>query len=340
MDRRQMVAGLIGSVGALTFPPVRTAMAADPLKVAALLPGSANDQSWNSYGFQGLNEIKSKLGAEIAYSENVPAAEQVDAYRGYARRGFNLVFGHSGRFLDAAMRVGPSFPNTRFIVAAGTQGNGSNVDSVDIARDQFAYAVGVIGARMSKRNKIGAIGGLEGLLALTKTVGGFRKGVKSARPDAEVRVIWLASMEDVALGKEAVYSLVQGGADVILGILNRGQLGIVEAAKESKVFTVGRSLAHTELAPDFVLTNTVEDWSSIYVATAKLQTQGKLTGTARLFGYDTPESQGAELAYRAGVPYHPSVPAAVREEVERVKSDIASGKLKLNITKEDARGGI
>lgn len=340
MDRRQFVASLLGSAGMLGLPAKAVLAQAKALKVALLLPGSANDQSFNSYGFAGLNQIKSELGAETAYSENVTAAEQVEAMRGYARREFELIFGHSGRFLDAATRVAPDFPKTRFVVAAGTQGNGSNVDSVDMARDQFAYVIGVVAARMTKSNKIGVVGGLEGLLALMKTVGGFRKGVKSVKPDAEVRVIWLSSMEDVALAKEAVLSLTQSGSDIVLGILNRGHLGIIEAAKEAKVLTVGRAPGHTNLAPDSVLTNTVENWPSIYVASARLQTQGKLTGTARVFGFDTPESQGAYLSYRENTPFNPVVPAAVQEEAKRVIADIASGKIKVDVTKEDARGGI
>jgi simple sugar transport system substrate-binding protein/basic membrane protein A len=340
MDRRQFVASLLGSAGVLSVESTSLFAQAKPLKVALLLPGSANDQSFNSYGFAGLNQIKSVLGAEIAYSENVPAAEQVEAMRDYARREFDVVFGHSGRFLDAAKRVAPGFPKTRFIVAAGTEGNGSNVDSVDMARDQFAYVIGVAASRMTKSKKIGVIGGLEGLLALMKTVGGFRKGVKSVAPDVEVRVVWLSSMEDVALAKEAVRSLVQSGSDVILGILNRGHLGIVEAAKESKVLTVGRAPGHTDLAPEYVLTNTVEDWPSIYVESVRLHTQGKLIGTARVFGFDTPGSQGASLVYRGNMPFNPVVPAAVQEEAKRVMADIGSGKIKVDVTKEDARGGI
>ena len=75
-----------------------------------LLPGSINDQSWNATGYAGLMKLK-ELGYEVAYSENVPAADHVEAMRDYARRGFKIVIGHSGRFLSAAQRVGPEFPD-------------------------------------------------------------------------------------------------------------------------------------------------------------------------------------------------------------------------------------
>ena len=90
------------------------ASAAD--KAAMLLPGSVNDQSWNAIGFAGLNKLK-EMGYEVAYSENVSPADQIETMKDYASRGFSPVIGHSGRFLSAAQRVGPDFDKTWFIVA-------------------------------------------------------------------------------------------------------------------------------------------------------------------------------------------------------------------------------
>lgn len=90
-------------------------------KVAMLLPGSINDQSWNANGFGAITKMKDK-GAETAYSENVPPADHIETMKDYARRGFNPVIGHSGRFLSAAQRVGPEFEKTTFIVGSGAAG--------------------------------------------------------------------------------------------------------------------------------------------------------------------------------------------------------------------------
>src|SRR5262249_60885921 len=90
--------------------------------------------------------------------------------------------------------------------------------------------------------------------------------VKSVRPEAEVKIIYLQSMEDPAAAKEAAFSLIAGGADVIGGKLNAGQAGIIQAAKEKNVFATGRSLGHTAIAPERVLTNIDEKWGDIYAA--------------------------------------------------------------------------
>lgn len=334
MDRRAV---LIVVIAVSTLALGATSGLSQGGKVAMLLPGSINDQSWNAAGYSGLVKLKDK-GFEIAYSENVQAADHVEAMKDYARRGFSPVIGHSGRFLSAAQRVGPEFDKVVFLVGSGSGGQG-NVTSLDVANEQYAYVVGVLAGRMTKSGKVGAVAGLEGLPNMIASMGGFRLGVKSVRPDAEVKIIYLQSMEDPAAAKEAAFSLIAGGADVIGGKLNAGQAGIIQAAKEKNVFATGRSLGHTAIAPERVLTNIDEKWADIYAAAVTDLRAGKLSGSYIAYGYNTPTG-GADLRYSADRALNPVVPAAVATELETVKKKIASGDLKIKPVKEDARGGV
>ena len=306
-------------------------------KVAMLLPGSVNDQSWNAAGYAGLVKLKEK-GLEIAYSENVQAADHVEAMKDYARRGFSPIIGHSGRFLSAAQRVAPEFEKTTFLVGSGSGGQ-ANVISLDVANEQYAFLVGVLAARMSKTGKIGGVAGLEGLPNMIASMGGFRLGAKSVRPDVEVKIIYLQSMEDPAAAKEAAFSLIAGGADVIGGKLNAGHAGIIQAAKEKNAYAVGRSVGHTAIAPERVLTNIDERWSDIYASAVTDLRAGKLTGHYIAYGYNSPTG-GADLRYTAERSLNPAVPAAVAAELETVKKKLAGGDIKPKPTKEDARGGV
>ena len=76
-------------------------------KVAMLLPGSINDQSWNAAGYGGLQKLKEQ-GMETAYSENVQAADHIEAMKDYARRGFSPVIGHSGQMVFGSVGKLPS----------------------------------------------------------------------------------------------------------------------------------------------------------------------------------------------------------------------------------------
>lgn len=334
--RRTALAAIAGS---LALGAALPAAAQAGAKVAMVLPGSINDQSWNAAGHAAVLKIKS-LGGEAVYSENVPAADHIETMKDYARRGYNPVIGHSGRFLSAAQRVGPEFANTTFIVGSGAQGFGKNVTSVDYDNAQVGYLMGVLAARMSKTGKIGSVNGLEGLPNVVQQVGGFRQGVKSVRPDAEVRVVYIKDMEDAAMAKEAALALISGGADFIFGKLNAGQNGIIQAAKEKGVFTSGRSYAHAQAAPQNVLTSIVEKWDAMYVAAAAEARAGTLKPTLITYGYEAKGGPGADLAYSTSAGYAPVVPKAVIDELEGLKKKFASGELKISVTREDARGGL
>jgi simple sugar transport system substrate-binding protein/basic membrane protein A len=308
-------------------------------KVAMLLPGSINDQSWNASGHAAIVKLKG-MGVETAFSENVPPADHIETMKDYARRGFSPVIGHSGRFLSAAQRVGPEFEKTMFIVGAGSSGMGKNVASINYDDSQVGYLMGVLAGRMTKTGKIGSVNGLEGLPNVVNQVGAFRQGVKSVRPNAEVRVIYIKDMEDAAMAKEAALTLIAGGADFVFGKLNAGQGGIIQAAKEKNVYATGRSFAHVQAAPQTVLSAIIENWEAMYLAAIADARAGKLAPSLVMYGYEAKGGAGADLMYSPTAAFAPPVPKEVAAEIDAVKKRFASGQLKLAVSREDARGGL
>lgn len=332
-SRRGFTIGL--AAGTALF--ARPAFAAAP-KAAILLPGSINDQSWNAAGFSGAEKLKAK-GWDVAYSENVAPADMAEAMRDYASRGVSLVIGHTGRFLSAAQQIGPDFPKTVFVVGSGAAGAGTNVSSVDYDNAQYGYMMGVLAAKMSKSGKIGSVNGLEGLPNVVQQVGGFRKGAKSVNAGIEVKVIYIQNMEDAAEAKEAALSLLSGGADFVAGKLNAGHAGIIQAVKEKGAMAYGRSFGHTAIAPDNVASNIVEKWGEMYAAAGDAATAGTLGGKFMTYGVGSQGSTGADLAYQAGTPFNPKVPAEAVAAVEAARAKLASGEIKLEIVRADAKGG-
>ncbi|WP_108658840.1 BMP family protein [Acuticoccus kandeliae] len=335
--RYRRIAGL-ALTAAVTLALAPAANAADE-KAAMLLPGSYNDQSWNALGYSGLQKI-GELGFEIAVSENVPDADDVASMQDYADQGYNVVLGHSGRFLSAAQRVGPQFPDVQFIVGGGAGGLSPNVMSIDYDNAQFGCQLGTLAAMMSKSGKIGGVYGLEGLPNIVAQAGGFRLCAKKAVPDITVTIVYMKNMEDAAAAKEAALSLIADGADVLTGKLNAAQNGVIEAAKEKGVFVTGRSLSSVANAPDAVLTNIIEKWDEMYGAAAKNTLEGTLSGEFVKYGYNTADATtGAALVYADGAPFSPAVPAEVADAVMALSKSFADGSLTITPTPEDARGG-
>ena len=216
-------------------------------KAAILLPGSANDQSWNALGYSILKSLEPH-GFKTAYSENVTDADEAEAMRDYASHGFEIVMGHSGRFVSAMEQVAPEFPKTQFIAVSGNEGKAPNVMSIDWNNAQFGCQLGVLAARMSKTHKVAGVYGLQGVPNITAQAGGFR--LCATKAGAQVSIVYIKDMEDAAEAKEAALSLISQGADLITGKLNAAEAGLVQAAKEKHVFATGRGFDQTKIAPD------------------------------------------------------------------------------------------
>lgn len=305
-------------------------------KAAILLPGSANDQSWNALGYSIVKSLEPH-GFTTAFSENVADADEAEAVRDYASQGYNIVLGHSGRFVSAMQQVAPDFPKTQFIAVSGNEGAEPNVMSIDYNNAQFGCQIGLLAARMSKTHKVGGVFGLQGVPNITAQAGAFR--ICAAKAGAEVSILYIKDMEDAAQAKEAALALIGNGADVLTGKLNAAEAGLIQAAKEKHVFATGRGFDQTAIAPDLVLTNIVENWPSMIGSAAEDVKGGKLFGTFVQYGYDTGKTTGASLEYSKDQAFGPAVPEAVAKEVTAMAADFASGKLKVAPTDEDARSG-
>ncbi len=282
--------------------------AEEPMKVALLLPGSANDKSWNQYGYDALMQVKSELGAEVAYSENVTNTDLQTALRDYASQGYDVIIGHTGSFEDDMIKVASEFPDTHFVVIAGSTGAGENCTAVDTAPWQYGYAYGWMAAKVTKTGKVGYITANEGTGTQNNLVGSWKDGVKTADPDVEGTVVYLSDGDDVAAAREAALAMVSAGCDVIMHELNLAAQGVMDVCKEEGIYTIGRGASDMEYNPDYQLTYCVFDWSPKYVNIVQRIAAGELPGGAEFFGFHTePDAPGFVFTYDDANGWNPDV---------------------------------
>lgn len=299
-----------------TEQPSTEEPAAEAYKVALLLTGSANDNSWNQFGYDALLNAQKAIGEdkiEIAYSENLAAIDIAPALRDYASKGYDLIVGHSGSFEDDMLKVGAEFPETEFVVVCGSYGGevGSNVTAVDIAACQQGFSYGYLAAKASKSGKVGFVGFLQGVQVMNNVVGGFKDGAKTANPDVTVTIVYLKDGNDVAEGREAALALAAAGCDVIMHELNAASGGVVEVCKEKNVYTICRVQEDIEFAPDQVIGRFVFDLGAKYTDFVQMAVNGELNGGTNFFGYqNTPH--GFSWYYDDA---HEWNPAIITEEI-------------------------
>ena len=68
-------------------PPQKPLQTAEPVKMALVLSGSSNDQSWDQAAFDAGEELKAE-GIEVAISEAVDPANVAGVLRQYAAEGY------------------------------------------------------------------------------------------------------------------------------------------------------------------------------------------------------------------------------------------------------------
>ena len=193
------------------------------LKVALLMSGAANDQGWNQTAYEGAQKACDKYGCELAYTENLEVAE--------------------------------TYPATKFICTE-SDASSDNVASYVMACEQTAYVEGIIAASMTKSDKLGAIGPIQGD-SLVKIVNGYEDGAKSVNPDIEVQTAWTNSFVDTQLAQEAAKAMIENGVDVIKHCANACGNGAIAAAVDADIWCQGDSYDQSSLAPENILDSAI-----------------------------------------------------------------------------------
>lgn len=241
----------------------------DVLKVGLVVPGSINDGGWSSAAYQGLLLIEEKYGAEISYMEAKSPSDVVDGFRDYGVRGFDIVFGHSYDYQDAAKRVAPDFLDTVYITSGGSTVM-DNVSPIYFEFEQASYLAGVVAAELSNTGKIGAIGSVE-MPAITKSLVSYEQGAKDTRADIEVVVNYLGTQDDIGKAKETTQAMIDDGVDVFWASANAAGQGCLQAVEENKdkgILIYGAYSKWSVDSPDVVIADLHIDASMAFSAAA------------------------------------------------------------------------
>lgn len=255
---------------AIILMSVGTAAAKEPgdYKMALILPGYINDQSWNATNYAGLVKSNETLGTKIEYIENVQAADYESTFRNYAERGYDLILAAGTQFDEAANKVAADYPDTVFCVVNGYKSTGPNVAPIFPREYEASYIAALIAGEVTEKGQFGTIGGfpneaMENLLSVYEKVGveiAKERGIENA---AAVRA-YANSWDDVALGKQMAETMIDNGADVLFVYANSVGLGAIQAASEKGIKFIGFSGDQTTIDPKTVVASIPFDFEIFY----------------------------------------------------------------------------
>ncbi len=292
----------------------------DKEKIAVVMIGPWNDNSWNEAAYNALQSLKAD-GVEVAYAENVSPDDAPRVLREYAGQGFDVVIGHTFSFQDAVFQVAEESKDVNFAWPGGIQRTAANVADYDQPFYQAAYPIGVLAAYMSKTGKFGALYGFD--IPVCHSMGeAFIAGAKTVNPDATLVVTQVGDWVDVAKAKEAALAQADAGVDFWIECGEGPALGAIEAAKEKGGYVTGYVGDMSENGPEVVLVSLMWNLEPLY---RQMLADVKAKSFADKFYQYGIAQDGVGMKINEAL--KGSIPAEAIQAAEQAIADIKSGKV-------------
>lgn len=287
--------------------------------------GGLGDQSFNDLAWAGLEKAEKELKIERKVLESESADDYQPNLTAFAEEKTNLTIGVGFLFNEAMAQAADKFPEQNFAIVDSVVEK-ANVASITFAENEGSFLVGVIAGKTTKTNKIGFIGGMEFPL-IKKFEFGFRAGVKSVNPTAEVFVNYADSFEDAAKGKEIAISQHNKGADVIYHAAGGVGVGLIQAADELGFWAIGVDKDQSQLAPENVLCSMNKRVDNAVFEVVKTVVDGTFKGGVLTFNI---ANAGVGYSDNAG-----NLTPELKEAADKYSKAIGEGKFTVPGTEEE-----
>ena len=244
---------LLGAASTLAL--TATIAQADPALMYDL--GGKFDKSFNEAAFNGSERWAAETGGSYRDIEISAEAQRVQFARRLAEAGANpvVVLGFANE--PTLQEVAPEFPDTSFVLIDAVV-DLPNVRSVVFAEEQGSYLVGMLAAMATETDTISFVGGME-IPLITAFACGYAQGAKAVNPDINVIVNYTGSTpsawNDPVRGSEIAQSQFSQGSDIVFAAAGGTGLGVLQAAEDAGLMSIGVDSNQNYLHPGSVLTS-------------------------------------------------------------------------------------
>lgn len=308
-----LAATLTASASAQPAGPARA-----PLKVAFVYVSPVSDAGWTRQHDDGRRELERTLGDRVATTVVEKVAEGPDAervIRDLAAQGNALIFTTSFGYMEPTLKVAREFPQVAFEHASGYR-SAPNMGHYNARFYEGRYLAGFLAGRTTRSGVLGYVAAYP-IPEVLQGINAFALGARSVNPRAEVRVVWTSSWFDPGRERDAAFTLVNQGADVLTH--HTDSSAVPQAAEARGVHAIGYHSDMSRAAPKTHLVSVTHHWGRYYVQRAQAMLDGTWKPDATLGGL-------RDGFVRLG-PVSAAVPADVLALVRAREQAIVAGRL-------------
>ena len=302
-----------------------------------LIVSNLGDKSFNDSAHAGLQKCAEEYGIDYKYVEyGTDNSKAEPTLMEAAEDGYDLVvcqnlgFGIGSEWIQ---NNAANYPDTTFVIydEPNVENELQNVQYLCYKAHESDFITGALAAKMSESGVIGFVGGQETPVIHDFLVG-YIQGAQYVNPDIKVNVSYVGNYTDTAKGTELANAAIDAGADVIHAVAGGAGNGALEAAQKAGALGIGVDSDQYELFKE----NKPELAAS--VVTSSLKNVGEslyqLIGSMLDGTYEWQPQLWYGMAENcAGIAenenYEALVSEEIREEINTIKEDIASGKIEV-----------
>lgn len=272
--------------------------------VGFITDAEIDNNPWTEQGYQAMQEIGDKYDVDVFYEENIETMHQVQqAVDEFVNDGVNLIYGHSNIYGEYFMTLAESYPDVHFVYVNGGESR-ENVTSINFNAHAMGFFAGMIAGHMTSSNDIGIIAAY----VWQPEIEGFFEGVKYVNKEADIKFDYINDWNNVDLALEKYNEMEQQGVDIFYPIGDSFSESIIKKAENDGLFAIGYMMDQKEVAPDAVLTSTIQHIGELYKSVADDFNKQDLEG--KIYTYDFKDG------YISLGELHSSIPGHVKMQVE------------------------
>lgn len=244
-------------------------------RVALILPGRADDVSWNQAAYEGMEWAKENAGVplEVTTVEQVYDVADIEpALIDYAQQDYNLVVGHGFQFQEPMIKVAADYPDVHFALGTGFK-LAPNVGVYDVKLEQGGYLMGMLAGMLTKDNIVGVIGGVD-VSEIHRGHVAFKMGAEKVNPDVTVLNSFIGDFNDLSGAKEAALNQMNAGADVLWQSGDGIGIAVLNACAEQGVTCMGNNANQNSIEPEITVASNVYAWGPMFVQMIKESQDG------------------------------------------------------------------
>lgn len=219
--------------------------------------GGKFDKSFNESAFSGAEKWKKETGGSYREFELQSDAQREQALRRFAEAGNNPIVMAGFMFATPLAEVAKDYPETKFAIIDMVV-DSPNVRSVIFNEHEGSYLVGMMAAMASKSGTVGFVGGMD-IPLIRKFACGYVQGVKAANPGATIVQNMTgttpAAWNDPVKGTELTKAQISQGADVVYAAAGGTGVGVLQAAADADILSIGVDANQNYMHPGKVLTS-------------------------------------------------------------------------------------